>query len=109
MPDGGPNQGDDEKFGSIDKPPTEQWSYHAVAAAIRGHSLIRSFPEVDAQRTAVTGISWGGYLTCIVAGLDSRFKAAVPVYGCGFSPICAELRRLWRSGVLVVVALVANF
>jgi subtilisin family serine protease len=26
------------------------------------------------------------------------------VYGCGFSPICAELRRLWRSGVLVVVA-----
>lgn len=26
------------------------------------------------------------------------------VYGCGFTPICAELRRLWRSGVLVVVA-----
>lgn len=26
------------------------------------------------------------------------------VYGCGFSPICQELRRLWRSGVLVVVA-----
>ncbi|MDZ7813242.1 MAG: S8 family peptidase [Ideonella sp.] len=26
------------------------------------------------------------------------------VYGCGFSPICAELRRLWRDGVLAVVA-----
>ena len=26
------------------------------------------------------------------------------VYGCGFSPICVELRRLWRSGVLVCVA-----
>ncbi|MEO7403107.1 MAG: S8 family serine peptidase, partial [Burkholderiales bacterium] len=26
------------------------------------------------------------------------------VYGCGFSPICAELRRQWRAGVLVVVA-----
>ena len=26
------------------------------------------------------------------------------VYGCGFTPICAELRRLWRSGVLVCVA-----
>jgi subtilisin family serine protease len=26
------------------------------------------------------------------------------VYGCGFSPLCAELRRLWRSGVLVVVS-----
>jgi PhoPQ-activated pathogenicity-related protein len=46
--------------------------------------LVRSFKEVDADRTAVTGISWGGYLTCIVASLDDRFKAAVPVYGCGF-------------------------
>lgn len=26
------------------------------------------------------------------------------VYGCGFTPICQELRRLWRSGVMVVVA-----
>ncbi len=81
---GGPGQGDDEKFGSIDKPPSEQWPYHAVANAVLAHSLIRSFDEVDAERTAVTGISWGGYLTCIVAGVDPRFKAAVPVYGCGF-------------------------
>lgn len=84
LDDGGPAQGDEEKFGSIDQPVEEQWPYHAVAAAIRAHSLIRSFPEVDPKRTAVTGISWGGYLTCIVAGLDSRFHAAVPVYGCGF-------------------------
>ncbi len=26
------------------------------------------------------------------------------VYGCGFSPICVELRRLWRAGVLTVVS-----
>jgi subtilisin family serine protease len=26
------------------------------------------------------------------------------VYGCGHSPVCAELRRQWRAGVLVVVA-----
>jgi pimeloyl-ACP methyl ester carboxylesterase len=84
LPDGGPGQGDDEKFGSIDLPPGDQWTYHAVANVILAHSLIRSFPEVDARRTAVTGISWGGYLTCIVAGLDNRFRAAVPVYGCGF-------------------------
>ncbi|MFM1943135.1 MAG: hypothetical protein RI897_2117 [Verrucomicrobiota bacterium] len=62
----------------------DQWTYHAVADVIRAHSLIRSLPEVDAARTGVTGISWGGYLTCIVAGVDSRFKLAVPVYGCGF-------------------------
>jgi PhoPQ-activated pathogenicity-related protein len=68
----------------IDKEYTEQWPYHSVAAIIRAHSLIRSFPEVDKERTAITGISWGGYLTCMVVGLDNRFKAAVPVYGCGY-------------------------
>ena len=82
--DGGPDPGDERKFANVDKAPSEQWTYHAVAAAIRAHSLIRSLPEVDSDRTAVTGISWGGYLTLIVAGVDNRFKAAVPVYGCGF-------------------------
>jgi hypothetical protein len=84
LPDGGPGQSDQEKFGAIDQPTENQWTYHAVANVILAHSLIRSFKEVDSSRTAVTGISWGGYLTCIVAGLDNRFKAAVPVYGCGF-------------------------
>ena len=65
---------------------TDQWPYHAVAAAIKGHSLLRSFPEVDRERIGVTGISWGGYLTCIVAPLDTRFAFAVPVYGCGSFP-----------------------
>jgi len=83
LEDGGPGQGE-EVFNHVDKDTTEQWSYHAVADAIRAHSLIQSFPEVDPDRTAITGISWGGYLTSIVAGLDNRFKAAVPVYGCGF-------------------------
>ena len=84
LADGGPGQGDDTKFGAIDQPLQDQWTYHAVANAILAHSLLRSLPEVDARHTAVTGISWGGYLTCIVAGVDNRFKAAVPVYGCGF-------------------------
>ncbi|MCU0914161.1 MAG: acetylxylan esterase [Planctomycetes bacterium] len=84
LTDGGPGQSDTEKFGAIDGPPQDQWTYHAVANVILAHSLLRSLREVDARRTAVTGISWGGYLTCIVAGVDSRFQAAVPVYGCGF-------------------------
>jgi len=62
----------------------DQWTYHAVADVLLAHSLVRSFPEVDAECTGVTGISWGGYLTCIVAGLDTRFKCAAPLYGCGF-------------------------
>ena len=71
-------------FDQVDEPVEDQWTYHAVADAILAHSLLRSLPEVDAERIGVTGISWGGYLTCIVSGVDARFRFAVPVYGCGF-------------------------
>jgi hypothetical protein len=84
LPGGGPGQDHPAKFDAIASGVRQAWTYHAVAAVIRAHSLLRSLPEVDQNRTGVTGISWGGYLTCIVAGLDDRFKAAVPVYGCGF-------------------------
>jgi acetyl esterase/lipase/cephalosporin-C deacetylase-like acetyl esterase len=84
LPNGGPNHGHAEKFDSIGGQISDDWPYHAAASVIRAHSLLRSFPEVNADRTAVTGISWGGYTTCLVASLDDRFRAAVPVYGCGF-------------------------
>ncbi|HHO75731.1 MAG TPA: hypothetical protein ENN05_04800, partial [Deltaproteobacteria bacterium] len=63
---------------------TADWNYHAVAKIILAHSLIRSFQEVDETRTGITGISVGGHLTMTVLGLDTRFAAAVPVYGCGY-------------------------
>lgn len=84
LPNGGPNHGHPEKFDSIGGDTSDDWPFHAAASVIRAHSLLRSFPEVDPGHTAVTGISWGGYTTCLVASLDDRFKAAVPVYGCGF-------------------------
>lgn len=82
LPDGGPPQDDNTKF-NIAKI-EDAWTYHAVAAVIKGVSLLAARPEVDANRLGITGISWGGYLTCIVAGLDTRLKVAVPVYGCGY-------------------------
>ena len=85
LPDGGPPQDDDAKFRDFtDSEADRMWTYHAVAAVIHGHSLLASLEGVDARRIGITGISWGGYLTCIVAGVDDRLKVAVPVYGCGF-------------------------
>jgi dienelactone hydrolase len=85
LPNGGPPHGHPEKFDCVLTPDTsDDWPFHAAASVMRAHTLLRSFPEVDAEHTAVTGISWGGYTTCLVASLDDRFKAAVPVYGCGF-------------------------
>ncbi|CEF49042.1 unnamed protein product [uncultured bacterium] len=102
LPDGGPNQDDASRFKEDDV--KEIWSYHAVTAVIRGHSLLRSLPNVDPERVGVTGISWGGYLTCIVAGVDDRFKVAVPVYGCGFIhensvwlPTFGKMPNEWRK------------
>ena len=65
-------------------PPQDRWMYHATADVMLAHSLLRSFPEIDTERIGVWGLSWGGYHTCNVAGVDSRFRAAVPMYGCGF-------------------------
>ena len=85
MPDGGPDQSDKTKFRDFTNAEVrDMWTYHAVAAVVRGCSLLAVQPDVDARRIGITGISWGGYLTCIVAGIEPRLKVAVPVYGCGF-------------------------
>jgi dienelactone hydrolase len=106
LPDGGPDQEHADKFNAIAKGVRETWPYHMVAAVLRGVSLVAAQPEVDPVRIGITGISWGAYLTCITAGLDTRLKLAIHVYGCGFLhhnscwlPILREMpendRRLW--------------
>ncbi len=100
LPDGGPDQADKVKFREFtESEASDMWTYHAVSAVILGHSLLRSLPDVDASRIGLTGISWGGYLTCIVAGLDPRFKVSVPVYGCGF----LGENSVWKDGSLAAM------
>jgi len=84
LPLGGPDQDPQKKFTNVDSALNQQWVYHAVYNVALAHTLILSFKEVDKTNTGITGISWGGFLTCISAGLDNRYKAAVPVYGCGY-------------------------
>lgn len=104
----GPDQSDAVKFRHFTAAEAkDMWTYHAVAAVLRGHGLLASLPEVDRGRIGITGISWGGYLTCLTAGLDPELKVAVPVYGCGFlgenscwkdtslAAMTPEARALW--------------
>lgn len=92
---GSPMQTHKEKFDDIRTGNLKNmWTYHAVASILRAHSLLLSFAEVDVDKTAITGISWGGYLTCLSASLDNRFKAAAPVYGCGFYSDCTFRKDL---------------
>jgi dienelactone hydrolase len=90
------------RFSSAKENPKDQWTYHAVASVIRSHNFLCSMPEVDRYRVGITGISWGGYLTCIAAGVDERYLFAVPVYGCGYfgygSRWKEQLERLGDTG-----------
>jgi dienelactone hydrolase len=70
-------------YGDSGEPLEDQWMYHAVADTVLAHSLLRSLPEVDADKVGLMGISWGGVITSTVIGIDPRFAFAIPTYGCG--------------------------
>jgi dienelactone hydrolase len=84
LPDGGPPLSGPAIFPTAPIPLSDLWPYQAVANVIRAVTLVSNLPQVDPQRVGVVGISWGGYLTCIVSGVDERVKAACPIYGCGY-------------------------
>ena len=103
LPNGGPDlENNDNVFGTVERGNLyEAWTYQAVAKAIAAHSLLLSMKHVDPQRTCLTGISWGGYLTCIVGSIDNRFRAAAPVYGSGYYtelPFFAGMKLLSEEG-----------
>jgi dienelactone hydrolase len=85
-------------WGDADLPPEQQWFYHAVTQVILGNNVLRSRPEIDGSSIGVMGVSWGGIITSVIAGVDPRFRFAIPVYGCGFmdgadGPIGTALAR----------------
>jgi len=57
--------------------------YRAAMGGRRALTWLSGRPEVDAQRLAVEGHSWGGFLTQLIAGTDPRVKAAVSTAAAG--------------------------
>ena len=86
-------------------PKRNPWLHWAMAAR-RGLTLLETQPGVNAERLGIFGISVGGTLTWIVAGIDPRVKAAAPIYGCGWEsytfPVnlkgaASDDQKLWRA------------
>lgn len=61
--------------------------------------IIKALDHIAAKNEQITdGLAIHGVNLSLGGPFDNT------VYGCGFSPLCAELRRLWRAGVLVVAS-----
>jgi dienelactone hydrolase len=73
----------DSHFGTLLQHGRDGLLYQATAAALRGIDVLVEQPRIDRERIGVQGVSWGGYLTWLVNGLDPRLKAAVATYGTG--------------------------
>ncbi len=85
MADAGPEYYSGALFQTFDdRTLRDTWVYHAVAAVVRGVSLVWHRAEVDRARIGVHGVSMGGVITSTVVGIDDRVSLAVPVYGSGY-------------------------
>ena len=57
-----------------------------VANMVLAHSLLRSLKNVNPDKTAFVGLSWGSWYGAIVASVDPRFKGGVEIY-------CGDVKR----------------
>lgn len=62
----------------------DMWMYHAVGQSILAGNILRADSRVDSDSVGICGISWGGVITSLTVGYDTRFAFAVPIYGSGY-------------------------
>jgi len=68
LPDGEREQSHEVSLRDFSEPNVcDMWMYRAVAAVVRGKSLLHSLLEVNLKCDRLTGISCGSYLALIVA------------------------------------------
>jgi len=82
-----------------ENPLCEQWMYHAVSQVILAHNILRQDVRVDSDKIGITGVSWGGVITSLAIGYDTRYAFAIPVYGSGYlTESMGYIGNYFRSG-----------
>lgn len=83
--------------------------YHIVVSLRRALNFISKEPDVDMTRVAAFGGSWGGYLSLLLAGIDSRVGCVISLMGAGgwrdshgglskpFESLPEDQRELWYA------------
>lgn len=64
--------------------PKNSFLFPAVNSVCRGVSVLSNRPEVDKSRIGMIGSRWGGVITLIVNGIDTRISAACTTCGAGY-------------------------
>ncbi len=70
--------------GAFVLPADRSRTHQTMIAARRALSWLQLQPEVEPDKLGVIGISWGGFDSLILNGIDNRIKASVDIYGAGF-------------------------
>lgn len=51
-----------------------------AANLVLAHSLLRSLPQVNSDKTAYVGLSWGSWYGAMVTAIDPRFRGVIEIY-----------------------------
>lgn len=78
----------------VSENPRDSPIYHGAVALLKAVSYLQSRPEVGKDRIGMTGSSWGGFFTTMMAGIDPRLKAASAMFGTG----SLQLGNSWWDG-----------
>jgi cephalosporin-C deacetylase-like acetyl esterase len=76
------------------------WFWGHAVAAMRGLTCLAHHPDVDSARLGVTGFSAGGVISHIVAAVDPRVKAAVPLSGTLAWDVATQSPSAWQHALL---------
>lgn len=75
--------------------------FDAGVAGLEAFNYLAAQANVDNNKMAISGTSWGGYMTTFLSGtLGTRVKAAYSVFGCGYY----ELGSAWSTVLASMIA-----
>ena len=63
---------------------SNSWMYFATVALGSAINALYEYAEIDSEKIALVGISWGGVLALHAVGVEKRFKAASIVYSSAY-------------------------
>lgn len=85
--------------------PRGSWFWGHAVAAMRGLTCLAATPDVDGTRLGITGFSAGGVVSLMVAGVDPRVTASVPLSGTGAWSVAMQSPKAWQHTLLTKAGL----